>query len=32
LAVATGSFSTNELEAYGADQVVESLEQEIKWT
>ena len=32
LAVATGSFSTSELEAHGADQVVESLEQEIEWT
>jgi phosphoglycolate phosphatase len=31
LAVATGQFTAKQLEAYGADQVVESLEQEICW-
>ncbi len=31
LAVATGQFSTTALEAHGADQVVESLEQALEW-
>ena len=32
LAVATGGFSVDELAAYGADQVVESLDQSLTWS